>query len=174
MCWLFRHKACGILATWPGIEPAPLALEGKVWTTGALGKSPSSGLFLCISFFYFFIGIKLIYNASFSWSMNQQYTYIASLLIEINGHSNILKSQLSWLRYRPHCSVLDHPSSWSLCGRYRQAATNQGQLSLLLTHTKGHRFSYLLKSTRHRMTSLHFFFWWVDELFNNCQRKSKL
>ena len=45
MFWLFGHKACGILATWPGIEPAPLALEGKVWTTGALGKSPSSGLF---------------------------------------------------------------------------------------------------------------------------------
>ena len=32
-------QACGMLAPWPGIEPAPPALEGEVLTTGPLGNS---------------------------------------------------------------------------------------------------------------------------------------
>ena len=39
MFWFFGHEACGILAPWPGIEPAPPALEGEVLTTGPPGKS---------------------------------------------------------------------------------------------------------------------------------------
>ena len=39
MFWFFGHEACGILAPWPGIEPSPPALEGKVLTTGLPGKS---------------------------------------------------------------------------------------------------------------------------------------
>ena len=39
MFWPFGRKPCGILAPWPGIEPAPPALEGKVSTTGPPGKS---------------------------------------------------------------------------------------------------------------------------------------
>ena len=35
-------EVCGILAPWPGFEPAPLALEGEVLTTGPPGKSLSS------------------------------------------------------------------------------------------------------------------------------------
>ena len=35
----FGRQACGILAPWPGIEPAPPALEGKVLTTGPPGKA---------------------------------------------------------------------------------------------------------------------------------------
>ena len=35
----FGHEACGILAPWPGIEPIPPALEGKVLATGPPGKS---------------------------------------------------------------------------------------------------------------------------------------
>ena len=35
----FGCEACGILAPWPGNEPAPLALEGEVSTTGPPGKS---------------------------------------------------------------------------------------------------------------------------------------
>ena len=38
MFWFFGHKACGILAPEPGIEPAP-ALEGEFSTTGPPGKS---------------------------------------------------------------------------------------------------------------------------------------
>ena len=34
----FGHEACGILAPQPRIEPAPLALEGEVLTTGLLGS----------------------------------------------------------------------------------------------------------------------------------------
>ena len=37
---LFGHEACGILAPQPGIEPAPLALEGEVLTTGSPEKFP--------------------------------------------------------------------------------------------------------------------------------------
>ena len=39
MFWFFGHVACGILAPQPGVEPAPLELEGKVLTTGPPEKS---------------------------------------------------------------------------------------------------------------------------------------
>ena len=42
MFWFFGHEAYGISALWPGIKPAPPALEGKVLTTGPPGKSPMS------------------------------------------------------------------------------------------------------------------------------------
>ena len=44
--WFSGHKAYGILAAWPGIELAPLVLEGKVLSTGPLGKSLHSCLVL--------------------------------------------------------------------------------------------------------------------------------
>ena len=44
MFCFFSHKACGILAPRPGIEPTPHALEGDVPTTGPPGKSPKSML----------------------------------------------------------------------------------------------------------------------------------
>ena len=39
MFWIFGRKACGILALWPGIEPAPPILEEGVITTGSPGGS---------------------------------------------------------------------------------------------------------------------------------------
>ena len=42
MSWCCGCKACGILAPWPGIEPAPFALEGEVLTTGPPGRSPQT------------------------------------------------------------------------------------------------------------------------------------
>ena len=40
MFWVFwPPEACGILAPWTGIEPSPLALEGKVLTARTPGKS---------------------------------------------------------------------------------------------------------------------------------------
>ena len=39
MFWFFGCEACGILAPWQGIEPAPPALEGEVLTTEPAGKS---------------------------------------------------------------------------------------------------------------------------------------
>ena len=42
MFCFFVPKACGIPVPWPGIEPTPPALEGKVLTTGPPGKSPAS------------------------------------------------------------------------------------------------------------------------------------
>ena len=49
MFWCFGCEACGILASLPGIEPAPAALEGEVLTAEQPGKPPlcvleSSGL----------------------------------------------------------------------------------------------------------------------------------
>ena len=38
MFWLFGCETCWILAPWPGAEPAPPALEGKVLITGPPGK----------------------------------------------------------------------------------------------------------------------------------------
>ena len=48
-CFMFcfwGHETCGILAPWPGIEPAPDALEGEVVTTGLPGKSLGADCFL--------------------------------------------------------------------------------------------------------------------------------
>ena len=55
MFWSFGHEACGVLASWPGIEPSPSALEGEVLTTGPPGKSPQAFDWspLCIPFFGF-------------------------------------------------------------------------------------------------------------------------
>ena len=40
LCFVFLPwGACGILAPWPGIKPAPPSLEGEVLTTGPPGKS---------------------------------------------------------------------------------------------------------------------------------------
>ena len=38
--FLTTPMSCGVLVPQPGIEPVPLALEGRVLTTGLLGKSP--------------------------------------------------------------------------------------------------------------------------------------
>ena len=38
--WFFGHEPLGILAPWPGIEPAHPALESEVLTTGLPGKFP--------------------------------------------------------------------------------------------------------------------------------------
>ena len=52
LCWIcyniasvlcfgfFAWEACGILTLQPGIKPTTPTLEGKVSTTGLLGKSP--------------------------------------------------------------------------------------------------------------------------------------
>ena len=39
MFWFFGSKACGSLATLPGIDPSPPVLEGEVLTAGLPGKS---------------------------------------------------------------------------------------------------------------------------------------
>ena len=39
MFWIFGPEAYGILALRPGIQPAPFALEGKVFTTRPPGRS---------------------------------------------------------------------------------------------------------------------------------------
>ena len=38
MLWFFGHKACGILPSWPEIQPAAPALEGKVKTLDHQGS----------------------------------------------------------------------------------------------------------------------------------------
>ena len=55
MFWCFGHKACGILAPQPGIEPTPPALEGEVPTTGPPLPPPGKPL-LCI---YYLTSLKM-------------------------------------------------------------------------------------------------------------------
>ena len=45
MFWFFDLKAFGISGPRPGIECAPPTLEGKVLTTGPLGKLPGDILY---------------------------------------------------------------------------------------------------------------------------------
>ena len=42
--WLFGHKAYGIFAPKPGVEPAPPAVESEVLTTGPPGRAPLNGI----------------------------------------------------------------------------------------------------------------------------------
>ena len=42
--WFFGLKSYGILGPWSEIQPAPLALESEILTTGPPGKSRGSGL----------------------------------------------------------------------------------------------------------------------------------
>ena len=41
--WSFGRETCRILAPWPGLTPAPSALEGEVLTTGPPGRSLTQG-----------------------------------------------------------------------------------------------------------------------------------
>ena len=53
MFWIFGHEACGVLAPWPGIDPTPPALEGKMLTLEHQGSpvpTHSSGSGSAISF----------------------------------------------------------------------------------------------------------------------------
>ena len=76
MFWFFGCEVCGILVAWPGLEPTPPALEGKVLTTGPPGKS----LWFLLCFFltslleydcFTMVCQFLLYN-----KVNQLYIYI--------------------------------------------------------------------------------------------------
>ena len=41
MFWFFGPEVCGILASKPGIEPAPPVLESRVLSPGPPGKYPT-------------------------------------------------------------------------------------------------------------------------------------
>ena len=49
MFWVFGCEACGILATQPGFELAPLTSEGEVLTAGPPGKSLYEGFWFSAS-----------------------------------------------------------------------------------------------------------------------------
>ena len=63
MFLFFGHDACGILAPWPGLKPAPPTLEGKVLTTGPPGKSQE----------YYFI--YLLWSFAFFWELSVHILY---------------------------------------------------------------------------------------------------
>ena len=67
MFWIFGHKACWILAPWPGIKLVPHALEWEVLTTGPPGKSPES---LYISW--------ILSSLPSSLSMDSSFTHVRS------------------------------------------------------------------------------------------------
>ena len=54
--------ACGILIPWPGVEPVPPALEGRVLNTGLPKKS---------KIFFYSIEVQLIYNIIFISGVRQ-------------------------------------------------------------------------------------------------------
>ena len=58
MFCFFGHEACGVLAPWPGIEPTPPALEGKVLTTGPPGKRPTDVIKLGILRWGSYLGLS--------------------------------------------------------------------------------------------------------------------
>ena len=75
MFGVFGSEVHGILVPQPGIEPAPLALEGKVLTTGPPGKSHGSLIFLFLAILglqmllelFSSCGAQASYCSDFSW-----------------------------------------------------------------------------------------------------------
>ena len=61
--WFLSREACGILASRLGIEPAPPALKGRVWTTGLSQGSPSP--FFMWNIFHLWI----FQNSTLSWNL---------------------------------------------------------------------------------------------------------
>ena len=59
MFWFLGADACGILASQPGIEPVPPALEGEVLTTGPLGKAPDLAFLDGYSIWYWQLTFKI-------------------------------------------------------------------------------------------------------------------
>ena len=54
MFWFFGREACGILASRPGIWPAPPALESEILTTETPGKTLASDFKKIIILFIYF------------------------------------------------------------------------------------------------------------------------
>ena len=102
MFWFFGREACGILAPWPRIEPAPTALEGEVLTTGPPGKSLNEYLLNTTYgggwFLYLIESSPLWIFTTTSWSryvyiyFTNEFMYVrAEILIQIS----IFQSSLS-------------------------------------------------------------------------------
>ena len=88
----FGHKACGILASWPEIEPAPPALESEILITGLPGKFKSlffPKLFLPHYLSLFLLGLWwydcwiLCYFPTHLWGSIHFYPYIFSLMFRL-------------------------------------------------------------------------------------------
>ena len=106
--FFFGHKAPGILAPGPGIEPATPELEGEVLTTGPPGKSPHSLLHSPDKMFqkyvlaygrYLLLSSKLIFTQNLLAIMH-------SAVWETADNTGLWTkpwtgSPESWLQYRP-------------------------------------------------------------------------
>ena len=92
--WFFGHKACGILAPRPGIEPTPPALEGKFLTTGLPGKS----LFL---YSWIDLSQKSVISARYLWLFLLVLDYLLLFYVSLN-----------LLNYQVHVSCLSIPLAW--------------------------------------------------------------
>ena len=93
MFWLSGRQACGIATSWPGMQPTPFALEGKVWSTGLAGK--------CLILFHvlFMISLRIKYPAHESEDQIEM-----EIFKKKKEASNIwLKQGQSWIKYVQGC-----------------------------------------------------------------------
>ena len=99
MFWFFCCEACGILATWPGNEPASSALEGKVLTTELPGK------FKDLKFFHNY------FTGEISGLAKKNLTHIVKLISSVQLFSRV------WLFATPWTAAcqasLSITNSWS-------------------------------------------------------------
>ena len=79
--WFFNHEACGILGPQPGIKPTPPALEGKVFTTGPLVKSPTLTYFIDIHNVLFLSAMSVHLLPAFKTTY--LYSFLFSRLVEL-------------------------------------------------------------------------------------------
>ena len=75
------HKAYGILTPQPGIKPTPPALEGKVFTTGPLVKSPTLTYFIDIHNVLFLSAMSVHLLPAFKTTY--LYSFLFSRLVEL-------------------------------------------------------------------------------------------
>ena len=112
----FGCEVCGILVPWSGIEPTPPTLEGKVLTTGLLGKSllyVFKGLSMFTFFFPFiFIRWRLItlqYCSGFCHTLtwiSHGFTCVPHVYFFIYFfYVYFLKTVNNWTKFCPWISV---------------------------------------------------------------------
>ena len=88
----FGPKSCGILDSWPGIEPAPPALEGEVLVTGPPGKSrPCIFVVQLLSHVWLFVTPWIAtHQASLSFTVSQSLLKLKSFELMMPSNHLIL------------------------------------------------------------------------------------
>ena len=132
MFWFFGHEACGLLAPWPGIEPALPTLESEVLSLDLQG---SPGWMNCRMFEAVYVMI-LMYNGT-GLRISKVKVKVAQSCSTLCGpmdytvHRSLQAKILKWIIF-PFCRESSQPRDWTqvshIAGRsFTSWATQEAQ-----------------------------------------------